>query len=317
MLKFAARTWVIVLAITVVISLVFNVAVVGFASVSAAVSGIYDAVTGTASAYTSAKDRARKAEAEAADLITERNRLKQQSLDLLDERDRAVGRSNELFEQVEARTAQNARLTDDILANEAHIARLEEDIDVKHRKISSLTDEIEVRGARISDLSDELRLKDARIARLGDELAGKADDAVRYSDSIIYRGSRRTLAEAVTDTNGRIAARTATAATRNASSVFAEAIPYLGIAAMLGVTAYDLKDSCDTIKDLHALDVAIDPSKEFGPEETEVCGLSVPTKDEVWLKVKSGSKDVWENAGDHIPSLPEYELPSWRDLKFW
>lgn len=314
--KFAARIWVVILAVTVVLSLGFNVAVVGFASVTAAVSGIYDAVTGTASAYSSVKERARKAEADAADLVVERNRLKEETLELIDERDRAVSRSSELFEQVEARDAQNARLTDDILENEAHIARLEEDIEVKKRKISSLSSEVELRESKIAELSDDLRLKDTRIANLSDDAAKRADDAVRYSDTVLYRGSRQTLAEAVVDTNGRIAKRTATAATRNASSVFAEAIPYLGIAAMLGVTAYDLKDSCDTIKDLHALDVAIDPAKEFGAEETEICGLSVPTMDEVWQQVKTGSEEVWLQASEQMPSLPEYELPSWRDLMF-
>jgi hypothetical protein len=161
-------------------------------------------------------------------------------------------------------------------------------------------------------MANDISLRDGQIASLSDEVAD-----LRRTRSVIYRGERRLLREAVTDTNGRIARRTAVAASRNASSVVAEAIPYLGIAAMLGVTAYDLKDSCDTIKDLHALDVAIDPSKELGAEETEVCGLRVPSKEEVWQSVKENSSEAWDAASIYLPDLPEFELPSWRDLAFW
>ena len=317
MFRFAARIWVIILAVTVVISLGFNVAVVGLASVSAAVAGIYDAVTGTASVYTATKEKVRRAETKAADLAVERNRLKQEAIELSAERDRAVARSTDLFEQVEAGNARNARLTDDIVANEARIADLEEEVQVRKRRIVDLSNDIDARDARIASLSDDINIRDTRMQQLSDDVARYADDLANGTDTILYRGARTTFAQAATDTNGRIARRTMTAATRNATSVFAEAIPYLGIAAMLAVTAYDLKDSCDTIKDLHALDVAIDPTKEFGPEENAICGLSVPTVDEVWQQVKDGSEEAWRDAGEHLPELPEYSLPSWRDLKFW
>ena len=185
------------------------------------------------------------------------------------------------------------------------------------REANVLDRQLELRNAQNSRLTDEIAARDAQIARLSDDLTRRSDDVLRSTDTVIYRGARTNLAEAVTDTSGRIARRTAVAATRNSSSVVAEAIPYLGIAAMLAVTAYDLKDSCDTIKDLHELDVAIDPNKEFGEDEAVICGLSVPTTDEVWESVKNGSVDAWRNAAEYLPALPEYRLPSLRDLAFW
>lgn len=299
-----------ILIISFVLSLGMNAAVIGIASVGAVIASIYDAVTGTTSAYTAAKERALRSEREVADLSAERTRLQSEAADLAEELDSALHRSSELFDQVEARKADNARLTDDILANEARIASLEDDIRGKELRIVDLTEKIDGSERRIASLSEDLVQRDTTIRSL-------TDDAARRADTIMYRGARTSLAEAVVDTNGRIARRTATAATRNASSVVAEAIPYLGIAAVLAVTTFDLKDSCDTIKDLHELDVAIDPSKEFGEEETTVCGLSVPTKDEVWHQVKTGSEEAWINAAKYLPSLPEFSLPSWRDLKFW
>ncbi|WP_154664685.1 hypothetical protein [Gemmobacter nectariphilus] len=310
MFKFATRIWVMILVIAFVLSLGVNAAVIGIASVGTVVAGIYDAVTGTTSAYTATKERVLRSEREVADLAAERILLQSEAAALLEERDQAIRRSDELFDQVEAGKADNARLTDDILANQSRISSLEDDIRTKELRIVGLSDELRKNEIRIASLSDDLDQRDARIRSL-------TDDTTRRADIVFYRGARTSLSEAVHDTNGRIARRTATAATRNASSVVAEAIPYLGIAAMLAVTAYDLKDSCDTIKDLHALDVAIDPTKEFGEEETAVCGLSVPTMDEVWKQVKIGSKEAWVSAGEYLPSLPEFSLPSWRELKFW
>lgn len=261
MFKWAARVWVIVLMIAFVTSLSFNVAVVAFASFSSMVASAYDALTGTASAYSTMRNRAQAAEVEVGELVLERDRL--------------VSRANDLDGQLELRNAQNGQLI------------------------------------------DEIATRDAEIARLSDDLARRSDDVLRNTDTVIYRGARTNLAEAVTDTSGRIARRTAVAATRNSSSVVAEAIPYLGIAAILAVTAYDLKDSCDTIKDLHELDVAIDPNNEFGEDEAVICGLSVPTKDEVWEAVKNSSVDAWQHAREYLPALPEYRLPSLRDLAFW
>lgn len=303
MFKWAARVWVIILTSAFVISLSFNVAVVAFASFSSMVASAYDAVTGTASAYSTLRNRAQVAEIEAEDLLKERDHLVREADELGGRLNQARRRSDELYEQVALRNAQNSQLTDELISAEARIADFE--------------DELRLKNARLSGLSDEIAARDAQIVRISDDLARQSDDVLRYADTVNYRGARSVLADAVTDTNGRIASRTAVAATRNSSSIVAQSIPYLGIAVVLGATAYDLKDSCDTIKDLHALDVAIDPTKELGADETAICGLSVPTKDEIWENVKSGSFDAWQNAAEYLPALPEYELPSWRDLAFW
>ena len=303
MFKIAARIWVIILTFAVVISLSFNVAVVAFASFSSMVAGAYDAITGTASAYSSLRNRTQTAELQAKDLLIERDLLVSEADGLTEELNWETKRSKDLFEQVELKNAQNARLTDDIINSQARIAQIEESLRIKNEDIASL--------------SDKIISKDTEIARLSDDIARRGEDVLRSADNVIYRSTSTTLTEAVLDTNRRVARRTAVAATRNTSSIVAEAIPYLGIAALLAVTAYDLKDSCDTIKDLHELDVAIDPSKEFGPDQSAVCGLSVPTREEVWESVRSGSLEAWNGSREYLPSLPNYELPSWRDIAFW
>ncbi|THD73242.1 hypothetical protein E7681_11095 [Thalassobius vesicularis] len=149
------------------------------------------------------------------------------------------------------------------------------------------------------------------VVSLSDEVA-----TLKAPKSVTYRGQKRLLSEAVEDTAGRIGRRTAAGAARNAGSVVAEAIPFAGIAVVLGVTAWDLKDSCDTMKDLHELELAFVPGTEADPEATEVCGLAVPSTEEVWAAVRSSPTVAWKAAKGYLPDLPELSVPK-IDWTFW
>jgi hypothetical protein len=160
------------------------------------------------------------------------------------------------------------------------------------------------RDRKINNLSDDLVRKEAEVVSLTDEV-----DTLRTPKSVTYRGQKRLLAEAVEDTAARVSRRTAAGAARNAGSVVAEAIPVAGVAVVLGVTAWDLKDACDTMTDLHELELAFNPSVSPDPEASEVCGLTVPTKDEVWTTVKASPGVAWEVAASYLPDLPEFTVP--------
>lgn len=136
--------------------------------------------------------------------------------------------------------------------------------------------------------------------------------------TVMHKGERKLLSEAVKTTTKRVARRTAIDATRNVSSTFGEAVPAIGVAVIVGVSAWELKDACDTMRDLHELDVAIDPSLANDPEVTEVCGLRVPTKEEVWAKVSSSPEEAWAGAKEMMPELPDMPaMPDMPDLSTW
>lgn len=192
----------------------------------------------------------------------------------------------------------------------------------------SLRRDVDAKTNKIATLADELDLKNRQIASLSDEVV-----SLKQARKVTYRGQTRLLSEAVEDTTHRVSRRMAAGATRNAGSVVAEAIPIAGIAVIIGVTAWDIKDSCDTMKDLHELDLAFNPSAALDPEATEVCGMQVPTKDEVWQAVRSspgkawnGAKTylpdlpdlttAWDSAADYIPDLPKIGMPK-IDWTFW
>lgn len=121
----------------------------------------------------------------------------------------------------------------------------------------------------------------------------------------------------------RISNRTVKSAALNFDSLIPQAVPAVGVAVIIGVTAWDLKWSCDTLKDMRALEAVFDPTVQKGDEETQVCGLKVPTKEEV--VAKAGSMTKWagdkgrvalDTAKDYIPSMPNVTLPSMPDFEF-
>lgn len=95
----------------------------------------------------------------------------------------------------------------------------------------------------------------------------------------------------------RLATRAVVNATRNSSSVFAESIPYVGVAVVLGVTALDLRDTCETLKDMNEVNTAFGLEPE---DQTKVCGIAVPTKAEVLAKAKSGWNATYKAATDAL-----------------
>jgi hypothetical protein len=95
----------------------------------------------------------------------------------------------------------------------------------------------------------------------------------------------------------RLATRAVVNATRNSSSIFAESIPYVGVAVVLGVTALDLRDTCETLKDMNELNTAFGLEPE---DQTKVCGIAVPTKAEVVDKIKGGWHEAYKAATEAL-----------------
>lgn len=72
---------------------------------------------------------------------------------------------------------------------------------------------------------------------------------------------------------------------RNVSSIFGEAIPYLGTALVVSVTVADVKDACDTIGEMSELAQSLDFETDNEDQRT-ICGTEIPNVDEVLASVK-------------------------------
>lgn len=61
----------------------------------------------------------------------------------------------------------------------------------------------------------------------------------------------------------------------------AEAIPFFGTAAIVGFTALELHDLCETLKDMADLQKALGPTAVENADQRKVCGMKPLTKEEV------------------------------------
>lgn len=114
----------------------------------------------------------------------------------------------------------------------------------------------------------------------------------------------------------RVQRRVALGATRNVGSIAAESIPMAGIAVVLGVTALELKDACDTARDLEELAVALGAEEPDAEEGTAVCGLEMPSREEITARVAESSGAAWASAAEWMEEAGA-SLPSIDDAAEW
>ncbi len=131
------------------------------------------------------------------------------------------------------------------------------------------------------------------------------ETVIDYSPVKSVRGTKTVYSKMnaqINKTTYRIFNRTAWMATRDFSSLAVKAVPYVGIAALVTLTAKDVNDSCATLKDLQDLKTKLNLPLEDEAEIKRICGLEVPSKDEVWQGVKN---------------IPEATLKKIKDLGTW
>lgn len=113
-----------------------------------------------------------------------------------------------------------------------------------------------------------------------------------------------------------VRARLATGVSRNMAAIPAEAVPYIGIGVNLSVTALDVYDACQTMREINDLMKLIGQ----GVENADFCGVKVPTVSEVL----AGMQTQWRASADWVARealktrsvpVPEVRLPTASDTK--
>ncbi len=169
------------------------------------------------------------------------------------------------------------------------------------------------RPSVLARVSTDLDIQKKMNVQLKSELrrAQGERDALRRASVVLYRGERVALREAVEDTSRRVTRRVVAATTRNVASMPMEALPLVGIGAIVGATAWELSDACGLMKDMHELEVAYNPegADDFG--RREVCGKKVPDNDEIWAIVRESPGQLLQEAREHYDQV---RLPGWDDV---
>ena len=321
MIKKFKQFGIIVLILGFIGSASLNLGILGIASVGFAAAKIFETVTGVTTSITELKkekefltDKNNKLAAQNAESEKKLKKATLANSDLKKNLAQKTDIINQRNVELDNLKSQKNGLQNQLDETMKSQLRLSNELANKSNRLEEITDQFLGNEAKIESLETEISEKKKKIALIDDQLQAarkSLDNAKPMDRAVLYRGKRVAIKEAIIDTNDRIAQRTAFMASRNLTSIPAEAIPYLGIAVILSVTAYDLYDSCDTIKDLHELTTALDPSRKLSDDQTAVCGMEVPSTDEIWKKVKQSPGEAYSRAGAYSPDLPEFELPNW------
>lgn len=174
---------------------------------------------------------------------------------------------------------------------------------VRRRQDSeTATKVLQAEKAGIAASSKALQEKHAGLERAFRDLETKHGALTRVS---------ATRTAAVQSFSERMARRAATNAVRNTSAAPAESIPILGTTIMVAVTALDVIDACNTIKELNELGSVFGT----GPQNhTTVCGIHVPTQSEALAEATRNWKATYTAAAKSLnrakTALVPTSLPS-------
>jgi len=176
---------------------------------------------------------------------------------------------------------------------------------VSNSQLQAANEQFRVANASFQAVNAQLRAANSQLTAQNIKSSqDRARDDVRYASATV---------RAVTAIQ-KMQARTATTASVNLGSVFAESIPFWGIAVIVGATTVELSAACDTMADLHEMQILFATEQAVPSERDEVCGLQVPTRQEIWTAIKASPQAVWrhsvEAAGGVSVWAEDFEPPN-------
>ncbi|WP_156127730.1 hypothetical protein [Pseudooceanicola atlanticus] len=181
-------------------------------------------------------------------------------------------------------------------------------------RLSKAMSERDAYRREASDLKVRTSAMDAELRQLRTDNASlRSRNQSLTKRASTSRAETRALKGKVGDLSRRMASRTAKVTGANIASMGAESLPFIGVAVVVAATTYEVKSACDTMHDLSELELAVDPMAEIDPDT--VCGISVPSRDEVLVLVKSSPGMAWDKAKEVYSGLPS--MPSMPSMPDW
>ncbi|WP_223429052.1 hypothetical protein [Tateyamaria pelophila] len=143
---------------------------------------------------------------------------------------------------------------------------------------------------------DRLEHKNAQLLKNAAELR---------NTPVTYRGKKMEAAKAVSYHTSRVSRIVTRSALRNVGSMAGEALPFIGIGVIVGVTGWEISDACASLKENYELNIAFNPEEAIAEGVQSVCTIKVPSSDEIIEEIKNSPAEAWASAKGYVPSLPE------------
>lgn len=149
----------------------------------------------------------------------------------------------------------------------------------------------------------ELALADARASH--EKLAARnallsrqvAEAQAQHTAAVAARKADAKHAKLVAQS---VKARLTRTVVRNQAALPAEAVPYVGVGVAVSVTALDIYDACQTMKDFNTLLVRLGE----GEPDPEFCGTQVPTVQEVMAGIQGRWRESLQQVAAEAKDAP-------------
>jgi hypothetical protein len=195
---------------------------------------------------------------------------------------------------LKAEKANLKQATDDLKAERANLKQATSDLQEERAKLKQTTADLETERSNLKQTTTDLQAERANLKKVSSELDG--------------------VNGRITKMKPALQARLAKGVSRNLAAIPAESIPYVGVGVILAVTAADLVDACETMKDFNSLLVQLGA----GEKNPELCGRKVPTKEEIWSSVKTDARAAYQKVQGELDTtqvkLPEFRWPDYGDF---
>lgn len=207
---------------------------------------------------------------------------------------------------VSLRSKAEAKLAESV----SRVAELEADVDRRQARIVDLDEKInrqnvdltEVRKERarllgeIDNVTADLNAERDRQLKLRERLRVAEVDLASERElgrkgSIDLERERARRASTINDLDKRtrqVVTRSGNMLAREVSSMPLEAVPWLGIATIVGTTAWEANDLCATARDMQAIRTSLGISDPLATGTNEICGVEIPSVEELWARIISG-----------------------------
>jgi len=144
----------------------------------------------------------------------------------------------------------------------------------------------------------------ATNGKLGGALAASRAVAARQSQEL---AELRTKNGAIGPAAKRSRDRLAKSIGRSILTAPGKALPYAGIPIVIGLTAWEIKDLCDTIRDMNEIQTAARAPEAEVESEPIVCERPDLAVERAVAKLESYSRKKWDEYKKYVPDLPGWE----------
>lgn len=128
--------------------------------------------------------------------------------------------------------------------------------------------------------------------------------------------ARRRLQRSVVDVSDRVENRMARAATRETAVMAGESVPFWGAAVIVSATTLELFDLCQTAVDMNEIRALFDPNLAVPEDQLTICGLEVPSRQELTDAAVAAPGKAWNSARDALPTLEDVKTFEWPDFNW-